>query len=137
MANQPERTERALEAARDALAAAQHGEPQPDWAVWVDPTELEIMTGRCWTVLRRPLRAVPALTGALRTYSDHNARDKALYMSWLADSYLIADEVEEAARVSGSAGGSIGERSPGERGGQPPGRGRGGVEGGGDGLVPP
>lgn len=31
------------------------------------------------------------------------SRDKALYMSWLADSYLIADEVEEAARVTGRA----------------------------------
>ncbi|MGW4883349.1 helix-turn-helix domain-containing protein [Streptomyces murinus] len=103
VADLPDRTERAVESARAALAAAQHEEPQPDWAVWVDATELDIMTGRCWTVLRRPLRAVPVLTGALRTYSDHNARDKALYMSWLADSYLTAGEVEEAARVTSRA----------------------------------
>ncbi|BCM64839.1 MULTISPECIES: helix-turn-helix domain-containing protein [Streptomyces] len=103
VANQPDLTERSLDAARAALAATPKGEPQPDWAVWVDPVELDIMTGRCWTELRRPLRAVPVLRRALAAYSDHNARDKALYLSWLASSYLTAGEVEEAARVTGRA----------------------------------
>jgi hypothetical protein len=69
----------------------------------VDQTELDIMTGRCWTELRRPLRAVPVLTRALDQYADHHARDKALYLSWLADSYLTAGEVEAAAAVTGRA----------------------------------
>ncbi|MFF8471514.1 hypothetical protein [Streptomyces griseus] len=56
------------------------------------------MTGRCWTELDRPLRAVPVLTRALSRYSDDNARDKSLYLSWLAQAYLTAGEVEEAAR---------------------------------------
>ncbi|GGJ56402.1 helix-turn-helix domain-containing protein [Streptomyces brasiliensis] len=103
VAGQADRTERALEAARAALDEQPDGEPQPDWAVWVDSTELHIMTGRCWTELRRPLRAVPILTKALDAYSDHNARDKALYLSWLADAYLSAGEVEEAATVTGRA----------------------------------
>ncbi|MFD3848209.1 XRE family transcriptional regulator [Streptomyces microflavus] len=90
-------TERALEAAREALDT-QDAEPQPDWAAWVDHTELDIMTGRCWTELRRPLRAVPVLTRALAQYSDDNARDKSLYLSWLAQAYLAADEVEVAAQ---------------------------------------
>ncbi len=47
-------TEAALVAARESLDDAQDGEPQPDWSVWVDRTELGIMTGRCWTELRRP-----------------------------------------------------------------------------------
>ncbi|MFM9446973.1 helix-turn-helix domain-containing protein [Streptomyces acidiscabies] len=101
--NQPEATERALAAAREALADAQDGEPQPDWSVWVDATELDIMTGRCWTELRRPLRAVPALTDALNRYSDNHARDKALYLSWLADAYLTAGEIEQAATTTGRA----------------------------------
>ncbi|MFE4678028.1 XRE family transcriptional regulator [Streptomyces sp. NPDC056721] len=101
--NQPKGTERALGAARDALASAQEGEPQPDWATWVDRTELDIMTGRCWTELRRPLRAVPVLTAALDRYSDDHARDKALYLSWLADAYLTAGEVEQAATKVGRA----------------------------------
>ncbi|WP_217231229.1 helix-turn-helix domain-containing protein [Streptomyces anulatus] len=95
--------ERALDAARDALNGAPEGEPQPDWAAWVDHTELDIMTGRCWTELRRPLRAVPVLTRALGRYPDDNARDKALYLSWLARAYLTAGEVEEAAVTVGRA----------------------------------
>lgn len=101
--NQPQSTERALTAAREALAVAQEGEPQPDWSAWVDDTELDIMTGRCWTELRRPLRAVPVLTDALNRYSDDHARDKALYLSWLANAYFTAGEVEQAATTTGRA----------------------------------
>jgi hypothetical protein len=54
------------------------------------------MSGRCWSELHRPLRAVPVLEEALGRYSDAHARDKALYTSWLADSYLDAGEVEQA-----------------------------------------
>ncbi|WP_274032116.1 helix-turn-helix domain-containing protein [Streptomyces sp. MMBL 11-1] len=91
-------TERALEAAHNALDSTQDGEPQPDWAAWVDHVELDIMTGRCWTELQRPLRAVPALTRALGHYSDDHARDKSLYLSWLAQAYFTAGEVEMAAQ---------------------------------------
>ncbi|MET9460054.1 hypothetical protein ABZY05_34100 [Streptomyces canus] len=100
VANQPQRVEQALDAARSALEEQQDGEPQRDWAAWVDETKLEIMTGRCWTELRRPLRAVPVLTRAINRYDDYHARDKALYLSWLADAYLAAGEVEEAAAVT-------------------------------------
>ncbi|WP_329340734.1 XRE family transcriptional regulator [Streptomyces sp. NBC_01352] len=102
VAGNADETERALEAAQDALNEAD-GAPQPDWAAWVDETELQIMSGRCWTELRRPLRAVPVLETALARYDDSHARDKALYLSWLADSYLAAGEVEQAATVAGRA----------------------------------
>ncbi|MFC9637150.1 XRE family transcriptional regulator [Streptomyces mirabilis] len=102
VAGQPNETERALEAAQGALAEVD-GTPQPDWAVWVDETELQIMTGRCWTELNRPLRAVPVLENALARFDDAHARDKSLYLSWLATSYLTAGEVEQAASVTGSA----------------------------------
>ncbi|NUS03565.1 MAG: helix-turn-helix transcriptional regulator [Nonomuraea sp.] len=102
VAGQADETERALEAARTALGEVD-GAPQPDWAAWVDETELQIMSGRCWTELRRPLRAVPVLEAALARYDDSHARDKALYMSWLADSYLTAGEVEQAATVTARA----------------------------------
>ncbi|WAZ26953.1 helix-turn-helix domain-containing protein [Streptomyces cinnabarinus] len=92
-------TERALESAGAALAEVDDA-PQPDWVSWVDETELRIMTGRCWTELRRPLRAVPVLESALARYDDDHARDKSLYLSWLADSYLTAGEVEQAAAVT-------------------------------------
>ncbi|QNE74647.1 helix-turn-helix domain-containing protein [Streptomyces finlayi] len=100
---QAKATEKALTLACEALADPRAGEPQPDWSVWVDNTELDIMTGRCWTALRRPLRAVPVLSRALDRYSDDHARDKALYLSWLADAYLTAGEVEQAAATVGRA----------------------------------
>jgi len=98
----PNETERALAAAEAALAEVD-GSPQPDWVTWVDHNELQIMTGRCWTELRRPLRAVPVLKTALAHFDNAQARDKSLYMSWLAASYLHAGEVEEAAAVMGHA----------------------------------
>ncbi|MFE1294031.1 MULTISPECIES: XRE family transcriptional regulator [unclassified Streptomyces] len=99
VADQPTETERALEAARDALTEVDDT-PQPDWASWVDATELQIMSGRCWTELGRPLRAVPVLESALAKFDNRHARDKSLYLSWLANSYLQAGEVEQAAVVS-------------------------------------
>lgn len=93
-------TEHALDAAYAALDGVGRDEHQPDWVAWVDRTELDIMSGRCWTELRRPLRAVPVLTQALNRYDDAHARDKALYLSWLADAYLSAGEIEEGADVT-------------------------------------
>lgn len=61
------------------------------------------MTGRCWTELRRPLRSVPVLASALAAFPDEHARDKALYLSWLAEAYLTAGEVEQAAATTGRA----------------------------------
>jgi hypothetical protein len=92
-------TERALGVAEAALAELD-GTPQPDWVAWVDRSELQIMTGRCWTELRRPLRAVPVLENVLAGFDDAHARDKALYSCWLADSYLSAGEIEQAATVT-------------------------------------
>ncbi|MGW7492168.1 XRE family transcriptional regulator [Streptomyces sp. NPDC054786] len=96
VAGQVDGTEQALNDAETALSE-HDGMPQPDWVGWVDGNELQIMTGRCWTELRRPLRAVPVLEDALAKYEDTHARDKSLYLSWLADSYMSAGEVEQAA----------------------------------------
>ena len=49
------------------------------------------------------MRAVPVLESALARYDDSHARDKALYLSWLADAYLDAGEVERAAAVTSHA----------------------------------
>lgn len=96
--------ERALSAAEAALGEGGEGRaPQPDWAAWVDHTELQIMIGRCWTELRRPLRAVPVLERSLSQYDDAHARDKSLYLSWLAESYLFASEIEQAAHTTARA----------------------------------
>ncbi|MFY1635129.1 helix-turn-helix domain-containing protein [Solwaraspora sp. WMMB335] len=76
---------------------------EPDWAYWVDDVEVDIMTGRCWSVLHRPMRAISVLEQVLALYNDTHARDKALYLTWLADAYLDANEVEQACSVAGKA----------------------------------
>lgn len=100
-AGDADETERALDAAESALRE-DDGIPQPDWAAW-DGNGLHIMAGRCWTELCRPLRAVPVLEDFLSHYDDTHARDKSLYLSWLADSYLAAGEIEQAAAITGRA----------------------------------
>ncbi|MEU7480069.1 helix-turn-helix transcriptional regulator [Lentzea sp. NPDC042327] len=92
-------TERALTEAADVVR--QTGDrPEPDWVFWVDEDEIRIMAGRCWTQLKRPLRAVPVLEDVLGRYGDTHARDKAMYLTSLAHAYLDAGEVEQAAAVT-------------------------------------
>lgn len=97
VAGQTRETERALDAAREALT--HDGQPSPDWAAWVDSAELQIMTGRCWSLLRQPGRAIPVLEYVVSAYPDAWGRDKALYLASLADAYRDAGEVEQAAAV--------------------------------------
>ncbi|MFF6985580.1 helix-turn-helix domain-containing protein [Streptomyces sp. NPDC010273] len=103
VAEDPGGTEEALAAARAALAADDASDPQPAWSAWVDQVELDIMAGRCWTELRRPLRAVPLLVRGLGAFDEAHARDASLYSTWLAEAYTTAGEVEEAVRVVGRA----------------------------------
>lgn len=93
----------ALHHAQEALADKRAGSHGPDWAVWVDQTELEIMSGRCWSTLGDHARAVPTLTRALDRYDDTHARDKALYLTWLAGAHIDADDIEQAAAVTSRA----------------------------------
>lgn len=113
----PSATARALLAERMAWAAARTGdagdaakalstveaeyerrrpEDDPLWTYWLDEDEIEIMAGRVWTQLKRPLRAVPILEKATAGYGDDTGRETALYLSWLAESLLQANEVERA-----------------------------------------
>ncbi|MGW5582211.1 helix-turn-helix domain-containing protein [Micromonospora chokoriensis] len=92
--------------------------PEPDWVYWVDHMEGEIMTGRCWTVLRRPMRAIPVLERALTRFDDTHSRDKALYLSWLADAYVDANEVEQACDTASTVvrlAGGVGSVRPAQR----------------------
>ena len=101
-AGMADKAARALDSAQNALnSASEH--TTPDYAAWVDDNELQIMAGRCWAELRRPLRAVPLLESALGEYKDSHARDKALYLTWLVDAYLEAGEPEQAAQVTHQA----------------------------------
>jgi len=75
----------------------------PLWTYWLDEHEVAIMAGRCWTELHRPLRAVPVLEQALAGYGQDTARETALYRTWLAEAYLQANEVEQAAATAARA----------------------------------
>ena len=97
----PDATDRALAMAEEALSRDDGS--GPDWTYWVNRAEVEIMAGRCWTALHRPLRAVPILEDTLATYDGTHAREKALYSTWLAEAYLDAREPEQAAMIAGQA----------------------------------
>jgi len=99
---QPTEAEVALARAAEALEQEVNMD-SPDWAAWVDSREIKIMTGRCWAELHRPMRSVVALEDALVDFADSHARDKSLYLSWLAEAYLEVGEVEQCANAIGRA----------------------------------
>lgn len=92
----------ALDVAQQHLEE-QDGQPVPDWAAWADEREQRIISGRCWAQLGRPLRAVPILESVLAEYENSHARDKSLYLTWLAGAYVDAGEVEAAAVTTARA----------------------------------
>ncbi|BFU43136.1 helix-turn-helix domain-containing protein [Krasilnikovia sp. MM14-A1004] len=79
-----------------------HRQPADDpiWVYWLDEGEIDIMAGRVWTQLRRPLRAVPILERATAGYGEETGRETSLYLTWLAESLLQANEVERAAEAA-------------------------------------
>jgi hypothetical protein len=102
-AGQAGEAERALGAADDALAATGPGDEDPDWVYWVNRDELDIMAGRCFTELRRPLRAEPLLRSVIARYDGTHVREVALYLTWLADTYAHAGEIDQAAATAAHA----------------------------------
>jgi hypothetical protein len=110
---------RALDPAAAALGEA-GGDPAPDWAAWVNPAELQIMTGRCLTRLRQPRRAISVLNSALSGFDNAKARDKALYLSWLAEAHLDFGDIAAAAVITSQIiqlAAGVGSARPAERAG--------------------
>jgi tetratricopeptide (TPR) repeat protein len=98
-AGEPSMAERALAKVENEYGQRRGGD-DPIWTYWLDEGEIEVMKGRVWTQLRRPLRAVPVLERAIQGYGDDTGRETTLYLSWLAESLLQANEVERAAAVA-------------------------------------
>lgn len=88
--------DKALGAVEDAYDQRQPDE-DPLWVYWLTPDEVTVMEGRCWTELKRPLRAVPTLDRVIARYQDDTARETALYRTWLAEALTQAREVDQAA----------------------------------------
>ncbi len=93
---------RALETAARALDD-ETSRPAAKWFAWMNWNELDIMTGRVWSVLRDPDKATAPLNRALDSYPDQWFRDKALYLTWLADAHLDAGNPEEAMVITQKA----------------------------------
>ncbi|GAB3435359.1 helix-turn-helix domain-containing protein [Flindersiella endophytica] len=84
-------------------AFAENVETEPSWVYWLDQHEIDVMAGRCYVELRRPLRAVPLLGQAISHYDHSRSRETALYETWLAESYVQANELDAAKGVLESA----------------------------------
>ena len=74
-------------------------ENDPDWVYWLNQEEIDVMAGRCYTELGVPRRAEPLLREAIGRYDHALIRENALYLSWLAESYVQLGEIDQAATV--------------------------------------
>jgi transcriptional regulator with XRE-family HTH domain len=92
----PGAAERALGRVEDVYDPGHLDDAAP-WAYWLTLDEVEIMAGRVWTQLQRPLRAVPILESATARYGDDVPRETSLYLTWLAEALTQASEMERAA----------------------------------------
>jgi hypothetical protein len=90
--------ERSLGAVDDNFAGGAR-DNDPDWIYWLNPEEISIMAGRCYTELRIPARGEPLLREAIGQYDPTLNRENVLYLSWLAESYAQLEELEEAVAV--------------------------------------
>ncbi len=95
--------ERALGEADDAHSSHSPGVSEPPSVYWLDRGEMDVMAGRCYTELARPLKAEPLLVSVLARYDDTHTREKALYQTWLAETYVHAREFDQAAASATSA----------------------------------
>jgi tetratricopeptide (TPR) repeat protein len=89
-------TQRALD---EAELAYEHRNPadDPPWVYWLDRDEIDVMAGRCYTELHRPRQAEPLLRSVLDHYSEDRVRESVLYTSWLAEGYVQAEDIDQAA----------------------------------------
>jgi hypothetical protein len=89
-------TQRALGEAELAFAQRKPAD-DPPWVYWLDRDEIDVMAGRCYTELHRPRQAEPLLRSVLDRYNEDRVREKVLYTSWLAESYVQAEDIDQAA----------------------------------------
>lgn len=92
-------TERTL-AEVERIFARQNTDDDPSWTYWLNPTEVDLMAGRCLTELKQPAPAIQLLTGAIDEYDESHAREVSLYLSWLAEAHIYAGAIDEAASVA-------------------------------------
>jgi len=79
-----------------------HAKPEddPDWVYWLSRGEIDVMAGRCFTELKQPARAEPLLRNATSSYDNALIRENSLYLSWLAEDYVLLNEIDLAAEIA-------------------------------------
>ena len=79
-----------------------HAKPdnEPDWVYWLNREEIDVMAGRCYTELNQPGRAEALLRNATSSYDNSLVRENSLYLSWLAEDYILLNEIERAAETA-------------------------------------
>jgi hypothetical protein len=75
-------------------------EDDPDWVYWLNRQEMDVMAGRCYTELNQPVRAAPLLRDAISGYDDSRIRENSLYLSWLAEDYVLLNEIDAASATA-------------------------------------
>ncbi len=95
----PQATARTLDQV-DSASADSRPDDDPPWVYWLDRDEIDVMAGRCLTELRQPKKAIALLNTAVQRYDDSRAREKALYLSWLAEAHVYDGNIEEAAAAA-------------------------------------
>src|SRR6202035_5866307 len=59
-----------------------------------------VMAGRCYTELKLATRAEPLLRNAVSGYDDTHIRENALYLSWLAEDYILLNEIDAGSEIA-------------------------------------
>jgi hypothetical protein len=96
-------THRALGLAEQVAERAPDAhEPVWPWVYPVDQAKIASYRGACYTKLKAPDRALPALHQAVAVGSPASKQHR-LSVCDMATSYLLADEVEEACRLAAAA----------------------------------
>jgi tetratricopeptide (TPR) repeat protein len=89
-------TQNALGEAELAFEQRNPGD-DPSWVYWLNRDEIDVMAGRCYTELHRPRQAEPLLRNVLDRYDEDRVRESLLYTSWLAESYVQTEDIDQAA----------------------------------------
>jgi hypothetical protein len=75
----------------------------PDWAYWMIQPELTAEAGRSFALVGDWRNAVAFLTQGLASLGDEYPRDRALYLSYLAEAHLAGGQADEARARAGQA----------------------------------
>jgi hypothetical protein len=90
----------ALERAEESLSNDQESW---SWPAPLDPRRITKHRGFCATTLRLPAVSIPALDQDLCDLGHLPSRWRALSLSYLAESYILNNEIEEACRLASEA----------------------------------